>query len=154
MATWADVLASKHKRAASASVIIEDTRGRLLVVKAHYKPYWSLPGGFIDEGDTPREAAVREVSEETGIELDASNLEFAAFIDRISDVADTYLFVFRVIDPVDPDIKIVLQSDEIAEYSWVTRQEIDEQTLGDYNAAVKNWASDKPETYIEQFLLN
>lgn len=145
-------MASKHKRASSANVIIEDKRGRLLVLKAHYKPYWSLPGGFIDEGDTPREAAIREVQEEIGIELDAQNLEFAAFVDRISEVADTYLFVFRVIDPVGSDIKLTLQPDEIAEYDWVTRADILNKTRGHYNTAVKNWASDSPETYLEHFI--
>lgn len=150
MTTWADVLDSKHKRASSANVIIEDTHGRLLVVKAHYKPYWSLPGGFVDEGDTPRRAAIREVSEEIGLELRPEDLEFAAFVDRMSDVADTYLFVFRLIDPISPDTKLVLQSDEIEEYDWVTISDVHNSTRGHYNTAVKNWASDTPETYIEQ----
>lgn len=35
---------------------------------------WALPGGRIDDGETPLEAAIREVSEEIGIELDEGNL--------------------------------------------------------------------------------
>ncbi|MGO8992885.1 MAG: NUDIX hydrolase [Polyangiaceae bacterium] len=36
---------------------------------------WELPAGLIDEGETPREAAARELGEELGIDVPASALE-------------------------------------------------------------------------------
>lgn len=147
---WADIFEQMHKRASSANVMIENSRGELLILKAHYKPYWSLPGGLIDEADSPRSAATREAQEEIGLTIQPTDLEFACFIDRVSNVADTYLFVFRLIDPVDPAIKIRLQDDEIAEYDWVSQQQVRDDKHGDYSLAVKNWAADLPETYLEQ----
>ncbi|MBI5545884.1 MAG: NUDIX hydrolase [Deltaproteobacteria bacterium] len=43
--------------------------GRLLLVKELRDGCWTLPGGFADVGDTPAEAVVREVLEETGYEV-------------------------------------------------------------------------------------
>jgi 8-oxo-dGTP pyrophosphatase MutT (NUDIX family) len=42
-----------------------------------YKNMWSFPKGHVDDGYTSKEAAFKELSEETGIEMDKDN-----FIDR------------------------------------------------------------------------
>lgn len=147
---WAGVFAAQHKRASSVNVIIEDSGGRLLIVKSQYKPYWSMPGGWIDKGDSPRQAAVREVKEEVGLSLEAASLELASVVNRWSTMAETHLFVFRLIDPIDSSAKLTIQSDELVDYDWVRRGEVLEEKHGDYNVAVKNWASDSPETYIEE----
>lgn len=44
---------------------------RLLLVFNRHRQCWELPGGMIDPGETPRQAAVRELHEETGIHLEA-----------------------------------------------------------------------------------
>ncbi|GAA2400564.1 NUDIX hydrolase [Actinomadura vinacea] len=44
---------------------------RLLLVFNRFRRCWELPGGLIDPGETPYQAAVRELSEETGLDLPA-----------------------------------------------------------------------------------
>ena len=39
---------------------------------------WELPGGSLDFGETPLQAAVRETSEETGIPVKEANLKLVA----------------------------------------------------------------------------
>jgi len=50
---------------------------RLLLVFDRRRQAWELPGGQIDLGETPRQAAVRELCEESGYEVDP--LLFAGF---------------------------------------------------------------------------
>lgn len=57
-------------RTAAASAVVTDRHGRILLVLRANDPQagrWSLPGGRVEPGETPRDAAAREVLEETGI---------------------------------------------------------------------------------------
>jgi ADP-ribose pyrophosphatase YjhB (NUDIX family) len=50
--------------------VVHDAAGRLLLVQRGHDPHrglWSLPGGRIEEGESPEQAVVREVREETGL---------------------------------------------------------------------------------------
>jgi len=64
-----DYYVIEHPRQA-AGVVAVDERGRILLVQQWRHPVqrlmWSLPAGGIDEGETPEDAARRELREETG----------------------------------------------------------------------------------------
>lgn len=55
-----------------AAVILVQMEGSLVLVKRGVEPalgQWAFPSGFVDRGEAVEDAAVREVKEETGIEV-------------------------------------------------------------------------------------
>jgi 8-oxo-dGTP pyrophosphatase MutT (NUDIX family) len=54
----------------SVTALIRDGEGRLLMVLHADRRTWVLPGGCVDPGETPADALVREVWEETGLRVE------------------------------------------------------------------------------------
>jgi len=143
--TW---LEKQHSRVSSAALILENSVGQALIVKANYKPYWTFPGGIIDPGETPKQAAIRETFEEVGITIDSKDVEFVGVANRKSDFADTYQFIFKA--PLKKSMVdgIILQESEIDSFLLVTKAHV---ATGDhkYGAVIRHWAEGK-QGYIEQ----
>jgi ADP-ribose pyrophosphatase YjhB (NUDIX family) len=62
----------------TACALVVDDEGRLLLVRRAHDPHggtWDLPGGFLEEAETPLDALRRELREETGLEIEP--VEFA-----------------------------------------------------------------------------
>jgi 8-oxo-dGTP diphosphatase len=59
-----------------ASIAVFKDRKVLLVKRARapFAGLWSLPGGKVEAGETPRQAACRELKEETGIEAEVEGI--------------------------------------------------------------------------------
>jgi 8-oxo-dGTP pyrophosphatase MutT (NUDIX family) len=127
------------KRMSSAAAALYDKTGRVLVVKAHYKHYWSFPGGVVDAGETPRLAAVRETAEEVGLLVDADALKFVIIVDRVSPIAQTYQLIFEQEVASELLDTVVLDDDEIEDWTLVTREQI---IAGDryYSETTVEWA--------------
>lgn len=58
-----------------AAIVIRNPQGHVLTVRKKSSTKYQLPGGKLEEGEALVDAALREVSEEVGLHLDAENLD-------------------------------------------------------------------------------
>lgn len=87
---------SVEKRSVIA-VIFNHQRDHILLIKRRDVPIWVLPGGGIDQGESPEEAVIREIREETG--LNATIKRQVAFYTPINRLAHpTYFFECEPVD--------------------------------------------------------
>ncbi len=58
----------------TVDVVVEVPGGVVLIERAHEPVGWALPGGFVDYGEEPADAARREFLEETGLRVELKEL--------------------------------------------------------------------------------
>jgi 8-oxo-dGTP pyrophosphatase MutT (NUDIX family) len=98
---------------------------------------WSLVAGKIEKGETPENAAVREISEETGLRVNGPKASLDPILVRENDViwkVYPFLFVHGV-----TDVKL---NSENREYKWVSPDELEKMsTVTSTVSAVKELIS-------------
>jgi 8-oxo-dGTP pyrophosphatase MutT (NUDIX family) len=57
-----------------AGIVLSPDQTAVLLIKRRDVPIWVLPGGGIDPGETPEEAVIREILEETGFTVKMKRL--------------------------------------------------------------------------------
>lgn len=80
---------------ASIGILLNAPQTHVLLVKRDDVPVWVLPGGGIDPGESPEEALVREIHEETGYRVKI--LRKCACYQPVNRLAsETHVFVCRI----------------------------------------------------------
>lgn len=100
-------------------------RGRYVLLKRNqlksYGGKWGLPAGKVEHGESPLDAILREVFEETGISLLISDLEALSPLWVRHEGVDFEYYSFKV--ELIHNSKIAINSVEHEEYRWVTENE-------------------------------
>ncbi|WP_059173602.1 NUDIX domain-containing protein [Bacillus sp. FJAT-27445] len=108
---------------AAAGLVITD-QGKWLVVKKSYgglKGKWSIPAGFVEQGETADEAAVREVKEETGLDCTVKGLIGLRTGVIKSDFSDNLLLFLL---EVKEEGLLLPQENEIVEVAYMSPEEL------------------------------
>lgn len=106
-----------------------DERGKLSVcVVRHAQGHWAFPKGHAEKEETPKETALRELKEETGITtitLNDTPLEEAYTFPRADEVVHKKVFYFIGDVPSKTPDTVRTHAEEIPEVRWVAVDKAD-----------------------------
>lgn len=131
----------RNPKGTATAVIIKDNK--ILLLKRNNEPFvgsWDLPGGFMQEKETPEQALIREVEEELGGK--------ATTITFIKTQHGTHLWKKDIV-PILTSVFLVEINGEItldaenSEYRWVALKDLDPKEIAlDSNQVIVSWLKD------------
>ncbi len=141
MESHCELCSFKNPKATATAVIIQDNK--LLLVKRNQEPFkgqWDLPGGFMQEKETPEQALAREVKEELGVDLvDATFIKTQqgkhVWKEEEFPIL-SHVFLVHIKDNIALD-------QENSDYQFVDLKVIDQKEVAfDSNQAIVSWLKD------------
>ncbi|GAA0459664.1 NUDIX hydrolase [Alkalibacillus silvisoli] len=106
--------------------IVEDEEGNILLVKEHHDG-WVFPGGQVEIGENLEDGVIREVKEESGIDVVVSRLVGVysntcvhKWYDGVTDVPTKVMFDF-VCEPIGGELTT---SEETTDSRWVPKNDV------------------------------
>jgi len=128
-----DTTAKNIKR--RATVIYRRDEQILFVRKRNAK--WNLPGGRVEADETPLQAALREMSEETGLQFD----ELAFVLEFTEDKVTHFLF-----EAPQPLSKKPRPCNEIDDCRWFSAKDVDKRKVrGPIRSLLKQCETNRPQ---------
>lgn len=109
------------KKRMGVGALFLNENNELLIVKPSYKDHWSVPGGVVDENESPQKACKREVKEEIGLDIERPKFLCVDWTSPTPEKGESLQFIFFGGALQQEQInKIKLQADEISEYQFLS----------------------------------
>lgn len=109
---------SLPKKRMGSGVIIRNTKGEILILKTTYKKHWEIPGGVVEENESPKQTAARETFEELGIRIKINLCLAIHYRSAQHEQDENIMFVFD--GGILPSNKIIkIDNKEISEAKFV-----------------------------------
>lgn len=129
------------RNASCAETLVVNAKEQILLGRRARAPMlgqWEIPGGFVERGEHPQEAAVRELREEMGVDVLLTGLlgTFLEAADNGECLAIT-AYTARLLDPQavpDPDPA------EVSDWGWFELEDVPAAMAGRDRERVEAWA--------------
>ena len=125
----------------TSTAIIHYEPNKILLIKRNtvpFKGYWALPGGRVDPGETVEQTIVREVKEETGLDVTIER-KIGEYIEQgVKDgVEYEYYPTCFLVKPVDGEIK--KQESEIQEIKLFSLNDLPKPLAFEHDQMIKDY---------------
>ena len=135
----------------AASAVVADDDGRILLARRRDNDLWTIPGGAMEPGESISQTAIREVKEETGIDVEVISL------------VGVYSNPNHVVEYSDGEVRQQFSicfacrpiggepttSDETSEVAYLTRDELDGVALHpSIRLRIEHYLDHRSEPYI------
>lgn len=109
------------KKRMGAGALFFNQNSDILIVKPSYKDHWSIPGGVVEENESPRIACIREVKEEIGLEIRELKFLCVDWTSPVEKKGESLQFIFfgGALDAGQIH-SIQLAEQEISEYKFLS----------------------------------
>jgi len=92
---------------------------------------WEFPGGFIEFGEDPKEGIIREVKEETSLNVEI--ISIYKILSKEYEKPGKKIHLIRIIYLLKTfDKKVKLNEREHEDYKWLKKEEIKNLNISDY----------------------
>ena len=149
---YGDRLGKQGKIRLGCSAAIFDEQGRVLLTKRKDNGQWCLPSGGMDSGESVAEACVREVWEETGLNIRVKRLVGVySHADQLTVYADGNKFQIVAlhfeVEIISGELGL---SDETSDFGYFTLDEIEKlEMLGRHKERILDTLENHRETLIK-----
>src|SRR4051812_32273239 len=118
---WQETLPKKRM---GAGALFLDEQRLLLLVNPTYKPQWEIPGGIVELDESPRQACIREVKEELGLDKAMDRLLSVSYKAGHANRTEALMFIFwGGLLTAEEIATICLPAAELSEYRFVALAE-------------------------------
>jgi len=122
----------KIQKIGVSAFIIKD--GKLLIVKrakneTFLAEFYEIPGGKVEFGESPAEALVREVKEETNLDVKVIK-PYSTFSYVSSNGEKHTIDIQYIVEPIE-NLENITLSHEHDDYTWITKEEVDNFKFSD-----------------------
>jgi ADP-ribose pyrophosphatase YjhB (NUDIX family) len=129
-------MAYRNSKPCGEALVVRD--GRVMLTRRAHEPlagWWDLPGGFLEPGEHPEAGVVRELREETGLEVRPRRL-IGVYMDVYGADGDPTMSLTYECEIVGG---LEQAADDVLEIGWFRPEEIPPIAFGHGQRVIEDW---------------